>query len=434
MTTKTMVNKKPINEYEVKRIKMNIRRNPASEKNSILYLCELIKKRKLILNPEYQRNYILSKKEASKYVESVLLCYIIPQIQLFEEKNGLLETIDGQQRLTSLYKYINNEYCLSGLEVEKGLNGLFYKDLPIELQDKFNNYSIFVSTTKHNDDYNYKFMVFQRLNSGSTPLVPQEVRNCIYTGNALDLVFNITKNSYVLNFFESIGMNNERHAITEFVSRLLAISIYYSNLSIKINNDIDKFLEDGMNMPLEDSEIYKNKFIKIIRLIKEHIGIKSFKSESNRISKANIEAVFINLFNFFKCEDVINNSNQISSQIRNLINNDEDFLDKESLMSNSKQSVIYKSQRVNKIITNVIRNKTLDEKRFFSKEDKIALWGNELLEKEKVICKICDNKIHTLNDCEVDHIYPWSKGGKTTIENGQLVHSFCNKSKNNKIL
>lgn len=45
-------------------------------------------------------------------------------------------------------------------------------------------------------------------------------------------------------------------------------------------------------------------------------------------------------------------------------------------------------------------------------------------------CKLCTNEIHSLDDSTVDHIVPYSKGGKTTYENAQLAHRGCNARKN----
>jgi hypothetical protein len=45
-------------------------------------------------------------------------------------------------------------------------------------------------------------------------------------------------------------------------------------------------------------------------------------------------------------------------------------------------------------------------------------------------CKICGNQIHAFDDSTVDHIHPYSKGGKTVRENGQLAHRGCNARKN----
>ena len=49
-------------------------------------------------------------------------------------------------------------------------------------------------------------------------------------------------------------------------------------------------------------------------------------------------------------------------------------------------------------------------------------------------CRLCKNEIHSFEDSTVDHIVPYSKGGKTIAGNGQLAHRACNASKNAKML
>jgi 5-methylcytosine-specific restriction endonuclease McrA len=55
----------------------------------------------------------------------------------------------------------------------------------------------------------------------------------------------------------------------------------------------------------------------------------------------------------------------------------------------------------------------------------------QLFEKDPT-CGICHNQILALEDAEVDHIDPYSKGGPTTIENAQLTHRYCNRHKSDK--
>lgn len=49
------------------------------------------------------------------------------------------------------------------------------------------------------------------------------------------------------------------------------------------------------------------------------------------------------------------------------------------------------------------------------------------------ICKYCGNQILSIDDCEVDHIIPYDAGGPTEIENAQLLHKWCNRSKGSKV-
>jgi len=64
------------------------------------------------------------------------------------------------------------------------------------------------------------------------------------------------------------------------------------------------------------------------------------------------------------------------------------------------------------------------EPRFFDFE-----FREQLFEKSPV-WQLCKNQIHSLDDSTVDHVVPYSKGGKTTPDNAQLAHRGCNASKN----
>jgi HNH endonuclease len=67
---------------------------------------------------------------------------------------------------------------------------------------------------------------------------------------------------------------------------------------------------------------------------------------------------------------------------------------------------------------------TVVEPRFFSYHYRQQLFdgSNE--------CKICHNQVHSFDDSTVDHINPYSNGGKTVPENAQLAHRSCNARKN----
>ena len=67
---------------------------------------------------------------------------------------------------------------------------------------------------------------------------------------------------------------------------------------------------------------------------------------------------------------------------------------------------------------------TVVEPRFFDFQFREELWKNSHS------CQLCKNAIHSFDDCTVDHIVPYSKGGKTLPQNGQLAHRSCNASKN----
>lgn len=130
----------------------------------------------IIPQPDYQRDYIMDEKKASKLIESVLLQIPIPTVYLCEESDGILSIIDGQQRLTSFVKFLKNEFALKDLEEYTDFNGKRFADLDKAVQRTIKNTSIHSIVIKK-ESQELKYEIFARLNQGSTSLKPQELRN-----------------------------------------------------------------------------------------------------------------------------------------------------------------------------------------------------------------------------------------------------------------
>lgn len=142
----------------------------------------------VVLQPDFQRQYVWDPTKASKLIESAILLIPLPRIYLSEEKDGKEYVIDGQQRLTSFFSFIDgvfphgSPFKLRGLTVCADLNGKKFSDLSEELQDKVRYYKVRAVTFLRNSSENLKFEIFERLNTGSVQLNDQELRNCLYRG------------------------------------------------------------------------------------------------------------------------------------------------------------------------------------------------------------------------------------------------------------
>ena len=80
----------------------------------------------IIPQPTYQRDYVMDDKQASKLIESILIQIPIPTVYLCEESDGRLSVIDGQQRMTSIVRFLKNEFALKGLEELSSELNFFY--------------------------------------------------------------------------------------------------------------------------------------------------------------------------------------------------------------------------------------------------------------------------------------------------------------------
>lgn len=149
---------------------------------SVSDIIRMISDKDLVLDPDYQRNYVWDNKKASKLIESIILNVPIPVIYVSEGSDSSWSVIDGLQRLNSLKRFFEGRYKLSGLEVLHELNKCDFKSLPSKASRMLKNglLRIVMVTADSNEDIKYD--IFMRLNTGSVHLNGQELRNCLYRG------------------------------------------------------------------------------------------------------------------------------------------------------------------------------------------------------------------------------------------------------------
>lgn len=144
--------------------------------------------RPLSERPQFQRRYIWPDRLASRLIESIILSVPIPPCFLSQNDEFELDVIDGQQRLFSIYRYLENQFALSDLEVLTELNGKQFFQLPPKTQRQLRTHTLRLVVITNESHPEIKFDVFERLNSNTVPLNAQELRNCVYRGPLNDLL------------------------------------------------------------------------------------------------------------------------------------------------------------------------------------------------------------------------------------------------------
>ena len=187
-------------------------------KNNILFL------RPLSARPKFQRQYVWSEKLASRLVESVLLNVPIPPCYLSENSENELDVIDGQQRIYSLYRFMDNQFALRDLEALSEFNGLRFYELPSKEQRKLRTHTLRCVVITNESHPEIKFDVFERLNSSTMPLNPQELRNCVSRGTLNDLLAELSFDGNWLKI-RSRSAPDKRLADEEMILRFYSFQI-----------------------------------------------------------------------------------------------------------------------------------------------------------------------------------------------------------------
>lgn len=207
------------------------------------------------LNPDYQRRHRWSEQTSSRLIESLILNIPVPFVYIsqdidvdeeVEDEVARYSVIDGQQRLTAIYNFFKNKFELEGLEVLTDLNGSMYNTLPPFLIRRLEERTIRCLRIDSTLDGQVKYDIFERLNSGSVKLEPQELRNATCRGPFKELVKKMAKNQYfsLLCQLDPEGKRVQKMEDEELVVRFFALT--YKDGYRDYKGGFKSFLTDKM--------------------------------------------------------------------------------------------------------------------------------------------------------------------------------------------
>jgi uncharacterized protein with ParB-like and HNH nuclease domain len=133
---------------------------------------------KLTIQPEYQRNYIYAESGGNReqaVVESLLKGYPLGLIYFNKVVVNKFEVLDGQQRITSIGRFVTNKFAI----MENG-NPQYFDSLPAEQQTKIRNSKLLIYECEGTETEIKQW--FKTINIAGVPLNDQELLNAIFSG------------------------------------------------------------------------------------------------------------------------------------------------------------------------------------------------------------------------------------------------------------
>ena len=118
----------------------------------------------LALGDDLKNNKVWSIEEKSELIESILIGLTVAPIYLSEDKFGNLTVVDGRQRLTALFEFLDNKYVLTGLQILKELNGKTFNEIAPIYQCKLEDYKLITQVIKPPTPEFIKLQILDRLN------------------------------------------------------------------------------------------------------------------------------------------------------------------------------------------------------------------------------------------------------------------------------
>lgn len=225
-----------------------------------------MKKGRIVINPEFQRNQVWTSVQKSRFIESVILNFPLPPIYLNQDKEGRYIVIDGLQRTTALHEFFEDVFSLNSLEALPAYNGKKFTDLSEALQSKLENKKMTIFSLKPSTPMVVIYDLFKRINTGGTQLNRQEIRNCIFIGKSTRLLKELAS----LECFKKatdFGVSPRRMKDREVVLRYIAFR--WGNFKERYEGDMSKFLESMMTdiNKMSDTQLkeIENDFVRVMQ-------------------------------------------------------------------------------------------------------------------------------------------------------------------------
>jgi hypothetical protein len=212
-------------------------------------IIQQIERENIKLDPDFQRRSAWDSKRRSHLIESLIIGLPIPNIVLAESKGarGQFMVIDGKQRLSTLYDFISiksdSSFALRSLTIRDDLNGINYTTLQADFPDDANfleNAPIRTVVIRNWPTEYFLYVIFDRLNSGSLPLSPQELRRALQPGPFLNRLDKYLLDSGAAKKALGLTIPDRRMRDTELVLRYVAFENSYPNY----DGDFKEFLDE----------------------------------------------------------------------------------------------------------------------------------------------------------------------------------------------
>ena len=357
---------------------------------------------RLTIQPEYQRNYIYASdggRREQAVIESLLKGYPIGLIYFNKIDDGKYEVLDGQQRITSVGRFITGKFAI----LDENGHEQHFSGMAVDQQSKIMDKSKFLIYECEGTETEIKEW-FKTINIAGVPLNNQELLNAVYSGHFVTLAkeeFSNSQNANIQKWSAYISGSVNRQDFLEKAMEWVSDGNIGEYMSSRRRDDNIDGLKSHFDLVINwISTVFTD-------VLSEMRGL-----EWGRLYKSFGSGVY--------------DSSEVSEKVRELYS-DFAIRDKKGIFE-----YILGGCRENKLL-NI---------RIFEESTKKTIYTLQTTEAESKLlsnCSYCVNgheankdKIWAYADMDADHVTAWSKGGATDPENCELLCKPHNRSKGNR--
>ena len=354
---------------------------------------------KLVIQPEYQRNYFYADgKRDVAVIESILKGYPIGLIYFNKVSDDNLEVLDGQQRITSFGRYVTNKFAV------KDENGMeqYFSGIAADKQKKILDTKLLIYECEGTESEIKDW--FKTINIAGVPLNDQELLNAVYSGPFVTLAKQEFSNSQNANIQKWSAYINGAVNRQEYLECALDW--------VSKGNIGDYMSRHRYDNNITELKTYFNCVIDWISAVFSDVESEMRGLEWGRLYETYHNTAY--------------DPAKVSQQVHSLI--------EDPYIKNRKGIFEY-------ILGGSVDTRLLDVRVFDDATKKAVYSKQTALAKDKGLsnCPLCaigpdanKNKIWNLSDMDADHVSAWSKGGTTDIENCQMLCKTHNRAKGNR--
>lgn len=309
-----------------------------------------------IIIPDYQRKFVWDIRRASTLIESFAIGLPVPQVFFYENEEGQLEVIDGQQRITAVTYFFEGYFgkadaagnrkvfSLKGLEQRKDLEGKTFEQLDERTKRKIKNASLRGVTVKQltpeQEQPESVYHIFERLNTGGQPLNAQEIRNAVYRGPILE---NLNRLNMDPNWRTIYGKStpDPKQRDIELILRLFAFFENIKSYAPPMKDFLSRQMAANREFHSERARKFNASFLRATQTVVDSIQ-RPFRPRG-LLNAATLEAVLVSLMEQ-------NAEVEFNKASYDVLLKDDDFLEKISSNTSSLDNVKSRKEIATKVL------------------------------------------------------------------------------------
>lgn len=331
------------------------------------YVDRLMRKYKLgelNLNPDFQRNEVWKIKQKSRLIESILIKIPIPSFYIDARDDANWIVIDGLQRLSTIIRYMMDEFSLKDLEFLQEIDGKKFSQLDRNFQRRIEDFKLTLYLIRPNTPEEIALNIFTRINTLGEPLTQQEVRHAIYNGKSTRLLKKLAESNEFKETVNPSPVMQKRMNDRELILRLLAFKIS-SFQDYQKSNNLAIFLAHTMKYinNMEEVEInsledfFKNSMKKAKIVFGKYAFRKIYENDDYKrpINKSLFET-FGYFLNFYKTDELKRCRKIIVNNLKHDLTYDLKLESSVSRATNNIENVHYRFEKVKNILEDSIKD------------------------------------------------------------------------------